>query len=526
MNIAPVAFLFLSLSGQNTNQVQTGAISQTQQAQSRDCAVNVAAVTGNVIVTCPGIPPKALEGLSRELKARRISEAQARREAEEYRQKYEGLESVLASAGLSEQLEQKALSNLQEGDLPGAAKALDEALKQRDQQVSRAADAHYYRAKVAELSFDSKTQGENLEAAYRLAPHSVVVDTDYGLYLIKYGKPAKAEEVLKSLLDEATVGKNVEMQAASLINLGSSLQFQRKFVEAKEAYLRAAILWDAGYKRHVHNALNNEADALLGAANIGLLQAHFEEAENLFSRAIELEKQALSEETDISNAQSYRLLLARAEEGHGDAYLSMGKLEEAYASYENAAETAKASTSDKLRYSARSSLGGALTQECLVLALQGHTEAALARCEDANAILGPLEDTEGGMHNHQVASSLFRLGTVQEDLKLYGAALTNFTKASAIWARLVSAGQPIFLEMQATAVWLQIGAAYNSKDYATALASARSAVQLSDEFPSALGDLHRAILTDAVKILEGYGTHEEFLAAAEKRDALGAAQKQ
>ncbi len=58
---------------QNGTTVQTGTI--TQSNKSNDCTFNVAAVAGNVYVeNCPGIPPKALEGLNKELKARRLSE--------------------------------------------------------------------------------------------------------------------------------------------------------------------------------------------------------------------------------------------------------------------------------------------------------------------------------------------------------------------------------------------------------------------------------------------------------------------
>src|ERR1035438_2702579 len=114
--------------------IQSGTINQ--RAESRDCALNVANVTGNVTVqNCPGIPAQAIQGLNRELKARRLSEDQARQEAETWRQKYEALQATLASAGLSQALLEKASTYLNQGDLAQAAQAFDEALKQQDQQV-------------------------------------------------------------------------------------------------------------------------------------------------------------------------------------------------------------------------------------------------------------------------------------------------------------------------------------------------------------------------------------------------------
>lgn len=143
-------------------------------------------------MSCPGIPSKALDGVNRELRARRVSEDEARREAENWWQKYEALQAAMASAGLSQALTQKALTYLDEGDFVNAAATFDEALKGKDREVTEVANTHYYKAKVAVLAFDSKTAMDQLATAYRLAPDTPDIAADYANLLARFGRSSEA----------------------------------------------------------------------------------------------------------------------------------------------------------------------------------------------------------------------------------------------------------------------------------------------------------------------------------------------
>jgi Tfp pilus assembly protein PilF len=505
--------------------MQSGTVSQ--KAESRDCALNVANVTGNVTVEgCPGIPAKALEGLNRELKARRLSEDQARREAEDWRQKYEGLQASLASAGLSQALLQKASTYMEQGDLTQASKALDEALKQEDQQVMEAASTHYYRAKVAELAYDTKTEAEQLEVAYRLAPHAIIISTEYGNFLTQYGRPSEAEAVFKSLIDDATQGKAIVIQAGTLINVAGSLLFQGKLPEAKEKFLEAASLWDVCSKNHARNSLINEAVAFSGASNVARLQMHLEEAKELMGKAIALAKSSLALEGDVPSAQNDKLNLAGFLLSSVDSYMLGGDLDAAFSACEEAIKIAKEIVAPDLANRGKSYVGVAKTSECLITARRMNPLLAQEYCDGAVAILDPMKDIEGGRFKSKLAQAFFMKGLVQEDMQLWSQALISLKRADALWSEVLETGQSQYKVEQAKAVFYSVGAALYSGDRDVAADNARRAVLLTDGLPPDLFDFQTLVLTQCAAALDGLGNHTEAAEIIRKRDNLIRASKQ
>jgi tetratricopeptide (TPR) repeat protein len=505
--------------------MQSGTVSQ--KAVSRDCALNVANVTGNVTVEgCPGIPAKAIEGLNRELKARRLSEDQARREAEDWRQKYEGLQASLASAGLSQALLQKASTYMEQGDLTQASKALDEALEQEDQQVAQAAATHFYRAKVAELAYDTKTRGEQLEAAYRLAPHAIIIANEYGSFLTEYGRPSEAEVVFKSLIDDATQGNAIVMQAAILINVAGSLAFQGKLSAAKEKYLEAASLWDVCSKNHVPNSLVPEAVAFAGAAQIALTQNHLAEAKEPMGRAVALAKSSLMLEGDVPPAQNDKLNLAGFLLSSANLNVAAGDLDAAFSDSEEAIKIAKEVVAPALANRGKSYVGVAKTSECLITARRMSPLLAQEYCDGAVAILDPMKDVEGGRFKSKLAQAFFMKGLVQEDMQLWSQALISLKRADALWSEVLETGQSQYKVEQAKAVFYSVAAAFNSGDRDAAVEYARRAALLTDGLPDELFDFHAQVLTESASLMDSLGNHTEAAEIIRKRDGIISVSKQ
>lgn len=499
--------------------IQSGSISQ--KAESRDCALNVANITGNVTVqNCPGIPTKAIEGLNRELKARRLSEDQARREAEKWRQEYEALQGTLATAGLSQALLMKASSYLNQGDLANAAKAFDEALKHQDQQVLEAASTHYYRAKVAELSFDTKTEAEHLDAAYRLAPHSIIIATEYGTFLTDHGRPSEGELVLKKLIDEAAESKTIDLEAATLINVSGSLRYQGKFVEAKEKLLQAASLWDICSKLHKPNSLNNEAVAFSGAASIAFDQQHSEEAKELIEKAIAIERRSIADDGDIPFAQANKLNLAHFLLISADVYSLAGDQDVAFAASEEASTLTQGISEADLKDRARGSLGEAKAAECLITARRHEPELAQKHCDEASATLEPLKDSEDGKFKSYLAQALLVSGMVLEDKQAWSQALVDFKRAESLWGELIEAGRAQFRADQAKAALYSVGASFRSGDHDSAAENARLAASMAESLPPQSYDLHREILAESAAVLESLGDHREASEIISKKDKL------
>jgi len=510
---------------QNGVSIQSGTISQKSEA--RDCAINAANVAGNLtVVNCPGIPAKALEGLNRELTKTRLSADQARRQAEEWRQKYDGLQALLSSAGLSQLLIQKASSYLAQGDLTQASAALDEALKQNDQEVATAAAAHYFRAKLAELEFDAKTYGEQLGVAHRLVPNAVIISNEYGIFLTVHGHPLEAESIFKELIDDATQAKVVDMQAASLINASGALKFQGRLSEAKEDLLEAAPLWEVSFRQHKPNALNNEAVAFSGAAEIALLQQHSEEAKELIGKAVALAKSNLTQEGSVPSSQQDRLNLADFLLTASEIYTDVGDLDAAFSLSEEAYENAKQITAPDLANRGKGLTGNAKTSESLITARRMNRTLALKYSDDAVAILDPMKDTEGDRFKGDLANALFVRGAVQEDMGQWSNALASFERSEALNNELQKAGQSQYKIQQAKASWYAIGAALNSGDRGAAEEYARKAASLVDGLPPDFVGLHTQILAECAGALNILGDHAEAAEVIRKRDRLVLAPKQ
>jgi Tfp pilus assembly protein PilF len=504
---------------QSESSISSGRVDQ--EAISKDCAMNVANINGNVTIqNCPGVPIKALNTLNRELKARRLSEAQAKRSAEEWREKYESLQSQMASAGLSVALLKKALAFLESGDLAAASKVLDEAAKDQDQAILQAATIHFYRGKVAELQFDYDVERAEFKAAYLLAPHSVMIANDYGIFLSHFGPLSESDQVFRTLLSEATAANALALQAATLINDAGTLLFQGRFAEATEDYLNAASLWATCYKAHEANSLNNEAAAFSGAAKAAFAQQRFEEGKGFINRAISLYEASLKSANELSGSQN-RLSLGRAFLISGDLELASGHLDFANSKYEQAKNFAENSFPDDLADQAKVISGDAQSSECYISARRGLLGKARAECDSALAALDPMRGRSGNKYNGDLAQALFIDGLVREDQREWSEALHSFQQAESLWDSLVQLGESQFGLDRAKASFYSIGAAFNCRNKELTIHNARHAVLLSEGLSPAYVEFHKLVLSEAAAAMEGFGERTEATDTIAKRELLG-----
>jgi tetratricopeptide (TPR) repeat protein len=290
--------------------------------------------------------------------------------------------------------------------------------------------------------------------------------------------------------------------------------------EAKEKYFEAASLWDVCYKRNKKNSLNNEATAYSGAANIAFNQQHFEESKELYGKAIAVARSGITEDGDVYSAQINRLNLSKFLLSSAEPYVATDDLDSAFSASEEARKIAKEVLVPDLANRGKSYLGSAETLECFITARRKSPADAQKYCDDALATLEPMRDIEGGKFKDYLAQALFVQGMVQEDMKLWGPALTSFKGAEALWSELSDAGQSQFKADQAKAAFYSVGAAYYSGDHNAAVENARRAVLLTDGLPTDLLDFRRMVLTEAADLLDGLGNHMEAAEIIRKRDNI------
>ncbi len=95
------------------------------QKSSGWCSPNIANVTGNVIVNCIVVGPRALKRLNLDLDRKNLQLGDKIREANEWATKYKELEGRLIKAGHDSTLSRQAEKYLHEGKLDQAGAVLD-----------------------------------------------------------------------------------------------------------------------------------------------------------------------------------------------------------------------------------------------------------------------------------------------------------------------------------------------------------------------------------------------------------------
>jgi tetratricopeptide (TPR) repeat protein len=321
--VAPLALGIVILSP-----VQGICQSVTQKAQSSTCAINAANVGGNLTIACEGIPSRALRALEIELNSRRVSEQQAREEANRWHTQYDELLRSVSEAGLSEGLRIQALRLLESGELLEAAKIFDKAITQDAPAVQQVASMHFTRGLIAEIQFDTSSALAHYERAWSFAPGNPIVASAYSNLLLKVHSYGKAAEVFEALLDHpSSLPGGKESIAASFLNVGSAYKILRRFGDAEKAYSNAKKLFEEVAQQGSLSAKRNEAAAVLGTATLRFQLGDRQKAAEMTEVAVTLVRAGL--EKDGTGTDQ----LASALTQFADFNSEVGEIKKAFKNY-------------------------------------------------------------------------------------------------------------------------------------------------------------------------------------------------
>ena len=253
------------------------------------CSPAVSQAGGNVTITylsgsCPELDaktvatlkdfsskfPRTLDRLNELLDKKDVELASRDNEVQEWIGKYEDLANKLAENGDDSALGRQAAAKLQDGDLEGAGKLLDEIISRGESRLDRLAQDHFNRGRVYELQFRVNQALEHYAKAYRYRPENTSYAFAYAHALANQNQHTEATIVYERLL--ATYRKLAQDNPATYLpdvarnlnNLGSLYYSTQRIGEADKVYtealdIRRKLAQDnpAAYLRDVAATLNN-----------------------------------------------------------------------------------------------------------------------------------------------------------------------------------------------------------------------------------------------------------------------------
>ena len=390
----------------------TFALSQEvkQSASAKSCAVDVAHVSGNVEINCPGIPTEVLKPLIRLLDKEHASEQEAREQTDSWRTKYEDLLQSAASSGLSEASRGKAIKLLEVGDLAGAARLFDQAQEQQQPIVAQAANTAFSRGLIAQLQLDIPTALKNYSKAHALLPENVLVAMSYGNLLSLTGDYAKAADVFEPLSKaKVLLGGDLTL-AAMLVNAGSAYKQVGRTSDAKDAFAKAAVLFDQAQGPDTLGNKRNEAIALMSVASIKLTEGSTEQACAMMASAMELMRKNLGPgNLGIDQLASALDEYASCNEQAGLKEQAIAAITESVALRERPEQPPAALGQDP-SIAAKIGLAGALNTECAIFAQSGRLADAVTIAKKEVALTEPMTVHGFEAYGPRLARAYFDLG--------------------------------------------------------------------------------------------------------------------
>ncbi len=389
--------------------VSTSLISQsiTQTAKSDNCSVNVAQVTGNVVVRCDGVSDRAIKPLEKEINSRRLSEQQALEEASKWRSQYEQLLATLSDANISEALKVQAQKFLEVGNLDAAAKLLDKAIDSEKNELEQAASMHFTRGLIAELQFDTPAALVNYERAHALNPQNIIIAFSYGNLLLSLHNYPKAADVFEVLLDHpSSLPAGEKSVAATFLNVGSAYRGLDRLDAAEKAYLNAKELFA---KEGSLESRRNEGAAVLAIANLKFQLGEKKHAVDMAEEGVSLVRGGLEKGgrgTDQLASALDELASFRSEAGMNDQ--ASDDIQESIKLWKSPAATVLGTVNPERKV--RSGLAGALNTECKILGKSGNIVDAGKAAQEALSIYKDLATAEPDKYQPKIASTLLNLG--------------------------------------------------------------------------------------------------------------------
>jgi len=162
--------------------------------------------------------------------------------ADEWIQKYRELEKQLAEE-IGDELAEQAQQALEKGDLDQAGQLLDQLIKKREQQVEKAAKAHYLRAQAFALQYKPLEALLHLEKAYRYRPENTEYAGAYAYLLRNQNQHAAAITIYEQNLARLREKGDKPNVAATLNNLGHLYGYTQRLKEGEASYQEALTIY-------------------------------------------------------------------------------------------------------------------------------------------------------------------------------------------------------------------------------------------------------------------------------------------
>ena len=187
----------------------TGQSVFVHQSTTGWCSPNVANVTGNVYVTCNGVPPNVVKRLNRQLAKEHLGREEALQKANAWVTKYQELERELNAFKGSPELVKRAKSFIGRGEFQEAGKVIDQLLARTSESTEAAmkqlAIANLIKSYLLDIEGNSQASLTYIERAYQYDPHNLKYGILFANKLAGSYQYDRADMVLHSLLKDKTV---------------------------------------------------------------------------------------------------------------------------------------------------------------------------------------------------------------------------------------------------------------------------------------------------------------------------------
>lgn len=250
-------------------------------------------VGGKFTVNCEGIGPGALKRLNEELVQSRLEKKQALKKAEEFAEKYDDLEKLLATIKINPGNRQQYMmadQYLHDGQLEKARETFKKLL---DLDRENMAADNYAMALTYALEFKPQDEVPYLEEAYRLRPDESKYAEEYARVLIAENSYKEAEKVsaknlqkLQKSVRSDSPSEERQALAGTLHNLAMIYWHTDRPQDAESSMSKAAEIYAALAKDDPYYRV-----VLAGAQNnLGVYyktQGKLEDARNAFQMALD-----------------------------------------------------------------------------------------------------------------------------------------------------------------------------------------------------------------------------------------------
>jgi tetratricopeptide (TPR) repeat protein len=181
----------------------SGAAQPAKIVTNGFCSPVFVNVSGPVSVKCEGVDPRAVDALNKQLVAMKLSRHEALEQANEWAERYHGLQKELEQEPDGSELAKKAEEALHQGNLDEAVALFKQLIATKDAPGLDNIARHYYEAGLSlEMDFKTPEALQYLETAQRVAPDEPKYTLEYAEALSRENRLADARAIFEKLVPQ------------------------------------------------------------------------------------------------------------------------------------------------------------------------------------------------------------------------------------------------------------------------------------------------------------------------------------